>query len=278
MFTFKSLLRSLAGRLGVIAILSISSASIFAAEKLAPVPHSMRDKQGPEISAQDSDIQKSNWLLGVILKLGNMRDKAIADIQKYEGEIQKCDTTISKSENIVRLAQQKGNVQAEIIAREASLKAQEAKLKNKEKKNSAELNKKRVDAALDHMRKDGAEPEAMLEQVEFENMNDRWVQNQKHLIEQRLKEPNPYASEIYRSLKTKVPPVLPDRKYDKLQPGDVLLFSPDDTKTFWINFGDKLSSASKSPAYHTVLYLKEVNGKKLFLDNRPGRGSHVISE
>lgn len=98
--------------------------------------------------AQDAEVQKSNWLLGVIFKLENMRDKAIEDIQKYEGDIQKCDTTISKSENIVRLAQQKGNVKAEVIAREASLKAQEAKLKNKEKKNSAELNKKRVENAL----------------------------------------------------------------------------------------------------------------------------------
>ncbi|TRZ88820.1 MAG: hypothetical protein D4R88_06935 [Methanosarcinales archaeon] len=98
--------------------------------------------------AQDAEVQKSNWLLGVIFKLENMRDKAIADIQKYEGEIQKCDTTINKSENIVRLAQQKGNVQAEVIAREASLKAQEAKLKNKEKKNSAEFNKKRAEFAL----------------------------------------------------------------------------------------------------------------------------------
>ena len=79
--------------------------------------------------AQNAEVQKSHWLLGVIFKLENMRDKAIADIQKYEGEIQKCENTISKSENIVRLAQQKGNVKAEIIAREASIKAQEAKIK-----------------------------------------------------------------------------------------------------------------------------------------------------
>ena len=98
--------------------------------------------------AQDSEVQKSNWLLGVVFKLENMRDKAIADMQKYEGDIQKCDTTISKSDNIVRLAQQKGNVKAEKIAREASLKAQEAKIKNREKKNSAELNKIRAEGTL----------------------------------------------------------------------------------------------------------------------------------
>ena len=135
MFRFKSLFRFLAVGLGIIAILSISSAAAFAAEK-------------PEISEQDSDVHKNNWLLGVIFKLENMRDKAIADIQKYEGEIQKCENTISKSENIVKLAQQKGNVKAEMIAREASLKAQEAKIKNKEKKNSAEFNKIRAEGTL----------------------------------------------------------------------------------------------------------------------------------
>ena len=101
--------------------------------------------------AQDSDAQKSNWLLGVIFKLENMRDKAIADIKKYEGEIQKCDNTISKSENIVKLAQQKGNVKAETVAREASSKAQEARIKYIELKNSAELNKKRAEIALAHV-------------------------------------------------------------------------------------------------------------------------------
>ena len=94
------------------------------------------------------DASQSNWQLGVIFKLENMRDKAIADIQKYEGEIQKCDNTISKSENIVRLAQQKNNVKAEIIAREALIKAQEARIKNRDKKYSAELNKKKAEIAL----------------------------------------------------------------------------------------------------------------------------------
>ena len=48
MFRFKSLLRSLAVWLGVIAILSISSAPVFASEKLAPAG----SKQGPEIFVQ----------------------------------------------------------------------------------------------------------------------------------------------------------------------------------------------------------------------------------
>lgn len=103
-------------------------------------------------NAQMTDLERKNWLLGIIFKLENMRDKAVEDIQKYKGDIQKCENTISKSENIVRLAQQKGNVQAEIIAREASKKAQEAKIKNIELKNSAELNKKRAEDTLAHVK------------------------------------------------------------------------------------------------------------------------------
>lgn len=102
--------------------------------------------------AQDTKVQKSNWLLGVIFKLENMRETAIEDIQKYEGEIRKCDSTISKSENIVRLAQEQGNAKAEEIAREASSKAQAAKIKNIELKNSAELNKKKAEIALAHVK------------------------------------------------------------------------------------------------------------------------------
>jgi hypothetical protein len=98
--------------------------------------------------AQPMGPERSHWLLGVIFKLETMRDKAIADIQKYEGEIQKCDNTINKSESIVRLAQQNGNAKAEQIAREASIKAQEAKSKNRDHKTSAELNKKRAEVGL----------------------------------------------------------------------------------------------------------------------------------
>ncbi|MBW1746555.1 MAG: hypothetical protein JRJ25_09760 [Deltaproteobacteria bacterium] len=98
--------------------------------------------------AQMTEVEKENWLLGVIFKLERMRDVAIADIQRYEGEIQKCNSIIGKSEHIIRLAQQKGNVKAEMIAGSALAKATQAKLKNEELKNSAALRKKRAEFAL----------------------------------------------------------------------------------------------------------------------------------
>jgi len=234
--------------------------------------------------AQTTDLERGKWLLGVTFKLERMRDAAIADIQRYEGEIHKSNATIGKCENIIGLARQKGNAKAERIAGSALAKARQAKLKNEKLRHSAELRKKRVEVVLADVKTGGKDPEAKTEQVEFENMNADWMEKQKRLI--ALRESNPYIPAIYKSLKTKAPPPLPPTKYGDLQPGDVLLISPEDTSfwdkfgksSFWINVGDKVSSISKSPASHTVLYLKEVNGKKLFLDHTPGRGSHVISE
>ncbi len=98
--------------------------------------------------AQMTEVEKGNWLLGMIFKLENMRDNSIADLQRYKSEIQKCDSTMRKSENIIRLARQKSNAEAERIAGSALAKARQAKLKNEELKNSAALRKKRAEFAL----------------------------------------------------------------------------------------------------------------------------------
>jgi len=46
-----------------------------------------------------------------------------------------------------------------------------------------------------------------------------------------------------------------------------------------INVVDKKFSADggESRAAHTVIFLKEAKGEKLFLDNKPGEGPHIIS-
>jgi len=113
---------------------------------------------------------------------------------------------------------------------------------------------------------------------ELEEMNAAWMENQKKLIQQRLEEPNKWCSAIYTSLKTKAPP-LPYKKFNELQPGDVLLIEHSGTMGWAINKGDNLLSGDKvSNASHTVLYLKEINGKKFFLENIPGEGPRIIGE
>ena len=116
------------------------------------------------------------------------------------------------------------------------------------------------------------------EQGEFETMNAEWMQKQRGLIEQRLKEPNKYAGAIHTSLTTNAPP-LPYKRFGELQPGDVLLLEGAGFSNA-IPYADNAISSGRneSGAAHTVLYLKEVNGKKLFLDNQPGQGPRIISE
>ena len=112
------------------------------------------------------------------------------------------------------------------------------------------------------------------EQAEFENRNADWVKKQGLLVEERLREPNEYASAIYKSLKTNAPPP-PWKTFDELQSGDVLLI---EGKA--IAYLDNKFSAGNdtSKASHTVIYLKEVNGRKLFMDNQPFEGPRIISE
>ncbi|OYV96496.1 MAG: hypothetical protein B7Z62_08070 [Deltaproteobacteria bacterium 37-65-8] len=121
---------------------------------------------------------------------------------------------------------------------------------------------------------EGKSTAVLQEQAEFENRNADWMEKQRLLVEERLREPNEYASAIYKSLKTNAPPP-PAKTLDKLQSGDVLLIEGKaiaylDNK---LSVGNDTSSAS-----HTVLYLKEVKGEKLFMDNQPFEGPRIISE
>lgn len=123
-------------------------------------------------------------------------------------------------------------------------------------------------------------PEVLQEQKMFEQNNPVWKENQRLLVRQRLEEPNPFCSAILTSLKAKIPP-LPGSLFDKLKSGDVLLFEANDFTGKAIMYGDRLLSRDpRSPLSHTLIYLKEINGKKLFLDNTPGRGkgSRIILE
>ena len=128
-------------------------------------------------------------------------------------------------------------------------------------------------AAIGLELKDGSPaPELSREQREFEQNNAAWKDDQARRVQQRLIEPSPYCRAIMNSLKAKVPP-LPGSLFDKLKSGDVLLFEANDLTGQAIMFGDRLVSRDpRSPLSHTLIYLKEINGKKLFLDNTRGRG------
>jgi hypothetical protein len=118
------------------------------------------------------------------------------------------------------------------------------------------------------------------ERSELENEPAVWIERHGRLVQQRLTEPNKWNRALATSLTTKAPP-LPYKKFSELQSGDVLLIAPArrDVAGTVINAGDAaLSGTRVSDASHTVLYLKEVNGVRFFLDNVPGEGPRIVPE
>ena len=229
-------------------------------------------------NAQMTDAQR-NTLLGEIFKIETLKEKIAANIRKYDGEIQKSAASISNSETILGLARQKGNAQAEAVARQALARAKDAQARSLKGKSDAELIMRRLERTLFLAKSGDKDIEAVQEQVEYETQYAAWEKKQQQLIQQRLKEPNKTAGAIHRSLMANVPP--PQGKtFSQLQSGDVLLIEPDGLLSEKINREDNAATAggNKSLASHTVIYLKEVNGTKLFLDNQLGEGPRIITE
>ena len=101
------------------------------------------------ISAAQETRPDDAFLLGALFKAQDMRDRAAADLQKIDREIQENDRVIKKAEEIIVLAGQKNNKQAESVAREALLKAREARKKNEETRARLETAGARSAAAYD---------------------------------------------------------------------------------------------------------------------------------
>lgn len=222
-----------------------------------------------------------NALLGEIFKLETAKEKIVAEIRKFDDAIKKSAASISKSETIIGLARQKGNAQAEAVAGKALAEAKASQSRSLKNKSDAELVLRRLERTLSLAKSGDKNIEAIREQVEFETQYATWEKKQQQLIQQRLQEPNKTAGAIQRSLMANVPP-LPGKTFSQLQSGDVLLIEPEDGRLKGVNpitLGDNAATGgNKSFASHTVIYLKEVNGTKLFLDNQPGEGPRIITE
>jgi hypothetical protein len=118
------------------------------------------------------------------------------------------------------------------------------------------------------------------DQEELANEPAVWIEKNGKIIERRMKESNKWSRALAASLTTKAPPP-PYKKLSELEAGDVLLIAP--AKTDLIGKTIKgtdalLSSAKGSDASHTVLYLKQVNGIRFYLDNIPGEGPRIVPE
>jgi len=136
--------------------------------------------------------------------------------------------------------------------------------------------------------KDGVpagDPEVASATGELAAMSPATLKEIRQDIARREELPNPAVAAIVRAFKIKAPPPLAGR-FDHLEVGDVLLLrQPDDSlspgfyKSGWIIILDKAMSASlRARASHTFMFVREVKGVKLFLDNMPGQGTLIKTE
>lgn len=120
--------------------------------------------------------------------------------------------------------------------------------------------------------------DVLLEQQKLDALDSAWMNLQRQLIADRQE--NKWSKGIMNSLQNNAPP-LPFKKFDELEPGDVILLAPNDNDLGGqaVKLGTQLTDLSRaSDASHTITYLKEVNGKKIFLDNMPGEGPKIKTE
>lgn len=195
-----------------------------------------------------------------------------ADLDRIEQEIAVNDRTIQKAEEIIVLARQKNSVQAETAARDARQRAREAKAKNEETRARLRDSRSAAQAGL------SAAQEAM----------SGWVKEYRDLIAGRLADAGTVYTAILDSLQDRKTPPAPRRGFSELRSGDVLLVAPPDgyapgaLASKGLMFIDKLTSwewgEGSSRASHSLIYLKTVDGQKIFLDDQLGEGPRLKTE
>jgi hypothetical protein len=202
-------------------------------------------------------------------ELGKVRD----DLKKIEGDLRGHDQTILKAEALAAKAREKKNAEVEAAAREYLQKACDAKARD-------EATRATLQEALRAARSGVENAQAAM---------GAWVKEYRGLIAERLTDAGTVYNYVLDSLKNpKDPPPPPRKPFADLRTGDVLLvappdgYRPGDLASKGLKFVDKLTSwewgAGSSQASHTLMYLKTVNGQKLFLDDQLGEGPRIKTE
>jgi hypothetical protein len=117
----------------------------------------------------------------------------------------------------------------------------------------------------------------------FEAANAALLASTADTIRTRLASSNPWADEIAWSIgEGRAPGTEKQPDLSSLRPGDVLLVLARGFFSTLVSYADKYLSADprawQSKASHSVIFLKEEGGVRLFLDNQPGEGPVIIDE
>lgn len=126
------------------------------------------------------------------------------------------------------------------------------------------------------------------EQKAYESNDQVWLSKQKNLIKEAFLSQKNRDLEILLAIENSKVPQNTQKSLNDLLPGDVILVNADDSLTSQgITYGDLLlrwmrkkeKGMKKYEISHSLVYLKTVNGKKLFLDHQLGdRFARVIDE
>lgn len=130
------------------------------------------------------------------------------------------------------------------------------------------------------------------EQKTMETQTETWVEYQKKQFTIRIQQPNYWCQKYVNVYDSLIALEKAGKHYDRemamkldnykaqnktldnLNPGDVLLFDGNAIATI----NNMAVGSNKSNASHTVTYLKEVDGKRMFLDCQYNEGPKIISE
>jgi len=124
--------------------------------------------------AAPPEAMKTENLVGTYEKLVKMKADAADEIRRLDRAIEQNDRTITKTEDIIRQAQAKGNAEAERIGRHARDKALEAKRKNVAARAAAETRSKRADDALRTVSSLMVSPDGTVPKVDCAALLRRW--------------------------------------------------------------------------------------------------------
>ncbi len=222
------------------------------------------------LSAQDLVIPKisSEWAPHTQYSMSVKRERLIAHLKAYDAKIldfnSRCGKIPVDNTSLISACKQ----ESAILDKESDLLDKEIEI-YKADFDYTEKIYKAYSVQIENQAKQQKEIEALLPGMIIEV---------KQQVQQRS--PNENVKGIIDSYKNNTPP-LPYKKFDELESGDVILFAPKSgdlggaVVTDVGNFGQ---NSQESTASHTVTYLKEINGKKIFLDNFPGEGPQIISE
>ncbi len=107
---------------------------------------------GPIPAAQEAR-QSDGFLPGFLFKMLDLIDKTAARLQKVNQDIRENDRTIGKAEDIITVARQRNNKQAESVTQDTLRNAREARKRNEKTRAALESTRSRVAASYAAIRK-----------------------------------------------------------------------------------------------------------------------------